>query len=170
MPFRCVHNCPRNFETSHKASLTHHQAQAYSVQRIAAEHLRATQSNDTKQWIAAHRKFKSMVCHGCHYQCYCQSEHMIQLFPESQVSLYGRIIHWCPHVNGCSISWHWSASHDRARAAHRTVLQSRPYILQLYFYKFSCYPYRKVILKKLDSMVRVKKRVYSRIYGFFAQT
>ena len=47
------------------------------------------------------------------------------------------------------------------RAAHRTVLRIRPY-----FYKFSCYPYRKVILKKLDGTVRVKKRVYGRIYGF----
>ena len=116
MPFRCVHNCPRNFETSRKVSLTHHQAQcpAYSAQRIAAERLRATWSNDTKQWIAAHRKFKSMVCHGCHYQCYCQSECMIQLFLGSQVGWYGRIVRRCPHVNGCSISWHWSASHDRA--------------------------------------------------------
>ena len=98
MPFRCVHNCPKNFKTSCKVSLTHHQAQcpAYSAQRIAVECLRATQSNDTKQRIAVHRKFKSMVCHGCHYQCYCQSECMIQLFPGSQVSWYGRIICQCP--------------------------------------------------------------------------
>ena len=52
------------------------------------------------------------------------------------------------------------------RAAHRTVLRIRPYILRPYFYKFSCYPYRKVILKKLDGTVRVKKQVYGRIYGF----
>ena len=52
------------------------------------------------------------------------------------------------------------------RAAHRTVLRIWPYILRPYFYKFSCYPYRKVILKKLDGTVRVKKRVYGRIYGF----
>ena len=45
------------------------------------------------------------------------------------------------------------------RAAHRTVL--RPY-----FYKISCYPYCKVIFKKLDGMVQVKKQVYGRIYSF----
>ena len=71
MPLRCVHNCPKNFETSRKASLTHHQAQcpAYSAQRTAAEHLRVTRSNDKKQRIAARNKLKSMVCRG--YQCYC---------------------------------------------------------------------------------------------------
>ena len=45
---------------------------------------------------------------------------------------------------------------NNSRAAHRTVLRLRPY-----FYKISCYPYRKVILKKLDGTVRVKKRVYT---------
>ena len=52
------------------------------------------------------------------------------------------------------------------RAVHCTVLWIWPYILQLYFYKFSCYPYHKVILKKLDGMVQVKKQVYGHIYGF----
>ena len=55
-------------------------------------------------------------------------------------------------------------------AAHRTVLRLRPYNLRPYFYKISRYPYRKVIFKKPDGTVRVKKRVYGRIYGFFAQT
>jgi hypothetical protein len=66
MPLQCVHNCPKNFETSRKASLTHHQAQcpAYSAQRTAAEHLRVTRSNDKKQRIAARNKLKSMVCHA----------------------------------------------------------------------------------------------------------
>ena len=47
------------------------------------------------------------------------------------------------------------------RAAHRTVLRLQPH-----FYEFSCYPYCKVVLKKLDGTVRVKKRVYGHIYGF----
>ena len=98
---------PQDFEMSRKVSLTHHQAQcpAYSAQRTAAEHLRATRSNDKKQRIAAHNKLKSMVCNGCHYQCYGQSERLIQLFPGSQVGWYGQIVCRCPHVNGCSISW-----------------------------------------------------------------
>ena len=56
MPLRCVHSCPKNFETSRKASLTHHQAQcpAYVVQRTAAERLRATRSNK-KQRIARNK-------------------------------------------------------------------------------------------------------------------
>jgi hypothetical protein len=84
MPLRCVHNCPKNFETSRKASLTHHQAQcpAYSAQRTAAEHLRVTRFNDKKQRIAARNKLKSKVCHG--YQCYCRFQRLIQFFPGSQ--------------------------------------------------------------------------------------
>ena len=71
MPLRCVQDCPKDFETSRKASLTHHQAQcpAYSAQRSAAEHLRLTRS---KQRLGnlARNKVKSMVCQ---YQCrgYC---------------------------------------------------------------------------------------------------
>ena len=57
-------------------------------------------------------------------------------------------------------------SRDSARAAHRTVLRLRPYNLRPYFYKISRDPYRKVIFKKPDGTVRVKKRVYGRIYGF----
>jgi hypothetical protein len=70
MPLRCVQHCPKDFETSRKASLTHHQAQcpAYSAQRSAAEHLRLTRSKQ-RLGIPA-RKLKSMVCQ---YQCrgYC---------------------------------------------------------------------------------------------------
>jgi hypothetical protein len=54
-----------------------------------------------------------------------------------------------------------------ARAAHRTVLRLRPYNLRPFLYIFPRYLYRKVILKILDGTVRVKKRVYNRIYGFF---
>ena len=62
MPLRCVHSCPKNFKTSHKASLTHHQAQcpAYVAQRTAADHLRATRSNK-KQQIACNK----LICHDC---------------------------------------------------------------------------------------------------------
>ena len=55
------------------------------------------------------------------------------------------------------------------RAAHRTVLRLRPYNLRPYFYKISRDPYRKVIFKKPDGTVRVKKRVYGRIYGFLSR-
>ena len=75
MPLRCVHNCPKNFETSRKASLTYHQAlcPAYLAQRTAAEHLRVTRSNDKKQRIAGRKKLKAMVFYVCLYQCYSQS-------------------------------------------------------------------------------------------------
>ena len=55
---------------------------------------------------------------------------------------------------------------DRSRAAHRTVLRLRPYNIRPFLYKICRYPYCKVKLKKLDGTVRVKKRVYGRIYGF----
>ena len=44
---------------------------------------------------------------------------------------------------------------NNSKAAHRTILW-----LQLYFYKISCYLYCRVILKKLNGTVRVKKQVY----------
>ena len=63
MPLHCVQNCPKDFETSRKASLTHHQAQcpAYLAKKTAAEHLRVTRSKDRKLQIAARQKFKSIV-------------------------------------------------------------------------------------------------------------
>ena len=85
-------------------------------------------------------------------------------FVSSKAGFIGRIYALdSHHVRVCLVMRTFPAV---PRAAHRTVLRLRPYILRPYFYKISCYPYRKVILKKLDGTVRVKKRVYGRIYGF----
>jgi hypothetical protein len=92
MPLHCVHSCPKNFETSRKASLTHHQAlcPAFLAHRTAAEHLRATRSNDKKERIAARNNLKSnlKVFHVCA---------IASLAPDPTFSrLTGRVV-WANH-------------------------------------------------------------------------